>query len=276
VSGTTGLGTAGYEFLFRAEQHEPSAKEFSFPIYSSRGRHQVSRILPRSGEFGMQDGIDLIHALAFHPETARRMARRLWTWFVSETEAPAEGFVRSISRVYLENGTDMRAVMRAVLLSAEFQDPAHFYQRYAWPVEFVVRAVREVGHVGFTVNNAITPLLNMGQQLFEPPDVNGWELGPAWFSTGGTLARMNFAALLATNQRVALREAARPYRDSPEALIGFATRALSVRELPPEVHGTLVNYIRSGDVWTGSESQLLTKTAGVFHLLVSSGEYQVI
>ena len=27
-------------------------------------------------------------------------------------------------------------------------------------------------------NDALTPLVNMGQQLFEPPDVNGWELGP--------------------------------------------------------------------------------------------------
>ena len=33
----------------------------------------------------------------------------------------------------------------------------------------------------------------MGQTLFEPPDVNGWELGKGWFSTGAMLARMNFA-----------------------------------------------------------------------------------
>ena len=28
--------------------------------------------------------------------------------------------------------------------------------------------------------HAMTPLANMGQQLYEPPDVNGWELGPGW------------------------------------------------------------------------------------------------
>ena len=57
----------------------------------------------------------------------------------------------------------------------------------------------------------------MGQQLFEPPDVNGWELGPGWFSSGGMLARMNFAATLATNQRFNLRDQSRGKVDSPEA-----------------------------------------------------------
>ena len=30
----------------------------------------------------------------------------------------------------------------------------------------------------------MTPLVNMGQSLYEPPDVNGWALGAEWFSTG--------------------------------------------------------------------------------------------
>ena len=37
---------------------------------------------------------------------------------------------------------------------------------------------RKSGWTGFSVNDALTPLVNMGQQLFEPPDVNGWDLGP--------------------------------------------------------------------------------------------------
>ena len=69
-----------------------------------------------------------------------------------------------------------------------------------------------------------------GEQLYEPPDVNGWDLGPGWFSTGGMLARMNFAAVLATNQRFALRELARPHKDSPDPLVDFVVSTMS---LPP-------------------------------------------
>ena len=41
-----------------------------------------------------------------------------------------------------------------------------------------MRSIKEVGWAGFSVNDALTPMANMGQQLFEPPDVAGWELGP--------------------------------------------------------------------------------------------------
>ena len=40
-------------------------------------------------------------------------------------------------------------------------------------------SIKETGWTGFSVDDALSPLLAMGQTLFEPPDVNGWELGPA-------------------------------------------------------------------------------------------------
>ena len=98
------------------------------------------------------------------------------------------------------------------------------------------------------MNDALTPLINMGQQLFEPPDVNGWELGPGWFSTGGMLARMNFAAQLATNQKFNLRDAARPAKDSPESLVDFALgSAVDCRPLDAASDaGALLDYVRAG------------------------------
>jgi uncharacterized protein (DUF1800 family) len=276
VTGSVGANTAAFAFVYNGAQHDTGPKDFTFPIYSTRGRANPYRIPPRTAGDGFQDGVDLIHALAFHPETARRLARRLWTWFVSEVDPPSSRFVTDVARVYLEHDTDMRAVVRAVLLSPEFQDESRFFQRYAWPVEFVVRALKEVGAVGFSVGDALTPLVNMGQQLYEPPDVNGWEIGPAWFSTGGMLARMNFASQLATNQRVALRERARSSGQSPESLVAFARGSLSLPDPPPPaVSAVLVEYVRAGGAWTGSEAQLLAKTAGLFHLLAGSGEFQL-
>ena len=110
------------------------------------------------------------------------------------------GHHHRIAGVYLQSGYDMRAVMREVLLSPEFWDQSAYFARYSWPVEYVVRALKDVGWTGYSVNDALTPLSNMGQILFEPPDVAGWDLGPGWFSSGGMLARMNVAAQLATTQ----------------------------------------------------------------------------
>ena len=270
--GASGTAAAYYAFNYVPNNHDTGPKDFSFPIYSNGSR----RIETRAAASGMQDGLDLINALAVHPETAKRLARRLWLWFVNETENAPDDFINTISQVYLQNETRMRPVIRAVLMSKYFTDPARQYTRYAWPVEFVIRSLKEVGYLGFSVNSAITPLLNMGQQLFEPPDVNGWELGPGWFSTGGMLARMNFAATLATNQKVALREAARPYKATPEAMVDFAAGALSMPSLANDERDVLLSYVRSGGTWTGSDAQLLNKAGGLFHLLTGSGEYQFV
>lgn len=267
-----GTPTAYLAFNYNAAQHDVTAKTFSFPIFADGGK----TIPARSAAAGMQDGLDLIAALARHPETARRLARRLWTWFVSEVEAPAPAWVDAIAGVYLSSGTEMRSVLRAVFKSAEFRDPRFYYQRYSWPAEFVVRMLKEEGHVGFSANDALTPMLNMGQQLFEPPDVNGWALGPAWFSTGGMLARMNFAATLAANQRFELRNTARAHNQTPETLIDFAISTLTLPDVPAPMYSALVSYVRAGGTWTGSDAQLLNKAAGVFHLLTGSGEYQFV
>ena len=122
-------------------------------------------------------------------------------------------------------------MVRRLLLSAQFHDERNYYKRYSWPVEFVVRALKEVGWNGFSLANALTPLVNMGQQLFEPPDVNGWELGRGWFSTGGMLARMNFAAQLASNQKFNLRDLARPVAKTPESAAVVRARPADAERL---------------------------------------------
>jgi hypothetical protein len=116
----------------------------------------------------------------------------------------------------------------------------------------------------------------MGQQLFEPPDVNGWELGRGWFSTGGMLARMNFAAQLATNQKFNLRDLARPVGKTPEALLSFVLDRLTPSEFSSSSYAALLDYARAGAAWTGSDDQLATKTSGLVHLVVGSGDYQLV
>src|SRR6185503_9411904 len=130
---------------------------------------------------------------------------------------------------YQSSGYDMKQVVREVLLSPQFWDPSAYFARYAWPVEFVVRALKEIGWVGFTVNDALAPLANMGQVLYEPPDVSGWDAGRAWFSTGAMLARMNFAALLASNQKFNLARVAKSESSTPEAMLSYF---LSVLDTP--------------------------------------------
>jgi uncharacterized protein (DUF1800 family) len=261
-----------YEFQYIPNNHDTTAKAFTFPIY----RDGTTTIPSRSAADGMQDGIDFITALATHPNTAARLARRLWSYFISEVVEPDPDFVRSAASIYLVNQTRMEPMVRYTLQSRWFQNPGNWFSRYSWPVEFVVRAVKEVGYTGFSVDNMRAPLSAMGQILFEPPDVNGWELGRGWFSTGAMLARMNFASTIAANQRFNLATAANAAKDSPEKMVSFFLDRLSAAPLDDGPMGELHNYLRSGGAWTGSTTQLQTKSAGLVRLIVGSGEYQVV
>ena len=268
-----GAGAAQrFQFNYNAAQHDSTAKEFSFPIYPGG-----SRTIPaRAPSSGMQDGMDLIEAVAFHPLTGPRLARKLYAYFVNEVDPPDRGLIDQISSIYYSTGGEIEPMVRRLLLSSQFRDPGNYYKRYSWPVEFVVRSLKEVGWAGFSVNDALTPLLNMGQQLFEPPDVNGWELGPGWFSSGAMLARMNFAAQLATNQKFNLRDAFRGHAASPEEVVTHALERLSPPEYDAAAYGALVDYAGAGGAWTGSDAQIATKASGVVHLIVGSGEYQFV
>src|SRR5438067_6183537 len=116
-----------WEFVYVAGQHETTAKTFSFPVSSSG-----SRTIPaRSATDGMQDGLDLIDALAANPNTARYLATKLYRFFVSEAGVVNASFVDRIANVYLQSRYDMKAVMREVLLSPEFWDSSAYFARYS-------------------------------------------------------------------------------------------------------------------------------------------------
>ena len=265
--------TQHYAFNYNAGQHETSAKTFTFAIYPDGGK----TIPARSGDSGMQDGVDLINAVAAHPATGPRLATKLYKFFINEVDPPDSGLIDRLAKTYYSRGLEIGPVVQQLLLSPQFLDPDNYYKRYSWPVEFVVRALKEVGWAGFSVNDALTPLLNMGQQLFEPPDVAGWELGKGWFSSGGMLARMNFASQLATNQKFNLRELSRGHGDTPDALLSHMLDRLTAPEFATDPYNALLDYTRAGQSnWTGSDTQLATKSAGLAHLIVGSGEYQLV
>jgi len=260
------------EFFYNPGQHDTDAKTFSFPI-AADGRRTIPG---RSPSAGIQDGIDLVTALATHPETARRLARKFWTFFISDVHQPDPRFVDDTAAVYLQNRTEIRPVVRHVLTSRWFTHPSVRHARYSWPPEFVVRAVKEVGWQGFSLDRVRAPMANMGMQLFEPPNVGGWTPGAAWFSTGTMLARTNFAALLAASQKHHLGAGLQAEGQTSSGLLAELRDRVTTAPLDAVPERALRAYLAAADSWTGSPSQLDTRAAGLARLLVGSSEYQLV
>jgi uncharacterized protein (DUF1800 family) len=261
-----------YEFLFVPANHDPTEKTFTFPIYSNGS----TTIPARAASAGMQDGIDFITALARHPQTARRLARKMWNFFVSEVVPPDEATIAAAASIYLQNGTSIRSLVNYMLRSREFLNPGNYHSRYSWPVEYVVRAIKELGWTGFSIDTARVSLVPMGQVLFEPPDVAGWELAQGWFSTGAMLSRMNFAGTLAFNQRFNLARDAAGARSSPDTLLEYMLDRLSPALYDAGPTEEFKAFLQAGGTWSGSDAQLQSKGNGLARLIIGSSEYQLV
>ena len=121
LSRVGGNATTGYyRFNYAANQHDTAAKEFSFPIYPDGNR----RIAARSDSQGMQDGIDMINAVARHPATGPRLVRKLYQFFVNEIREPDPGFVQELSRIYYDSNFEMKPVITQAAQLGAFQRPA--------------------------------------------------------------------------------------------------------------------------------------------------------
>ena len=260
--------TSYYEFFYTDGNHDTAAKEFTFPIYVDGGR----TIPARPASQGMQDGLDLIRALVRHPATAHRLAAKLYAYFVDDVHAPSQRVISDLANTFMSNNYEIKAVLRRLFTSDYFLESE--FARYTWPIEYVVRAIKETGWNGLSVDTAMTPLANMGQQLYEPPDVNGWALGPEWFSTSSMLSRMNFAATLMANQKFNLGRELQPYRQSPNSVVDYMLNRYTYAPITPAVYNALLEYARAGGAWTGSDTQLNTKSSAIARLIVSSAEYQ--
>jgi uncharacterized protein (DUF1800 family) len=159
------------EFLFRRPAHDDGAKT----------------VLGRTGNF---DGDAVLDILLAQPQTAEHIAAKLWREFVSPQPDPAE--VRRVGRVFRESRYDIRAALRALLISDAFYAPANRAALIKSPVDLVVGTLRQFQFTTGDVLPFVFASSQLGQALFVPPNVKGWPGGDAWINSSTLLARKAF------------------------------------------------------------------------------------
>ncbi len=120
-----------------------------------------------------QDGETVIKLAAYHPGTARHVALKMCQRLIADD--PPESIVQAATDTFYANRTHPRQIaltLRAILLSAEFKDPANWGQKIKRPFEYVVSAMRtaQCDHTWRTENRDTRHLLwrfeATGQRLF--------------------------------------------------------------------------------------------------------------
>ena len=163
------------DFEYRPDDHDDGEKAFL-------------------GEQGRFNGEDIIDIIVRQQATGRFVADRLYNFFVSDDPAPADA-IETLSNAYFESNYDIRSVMR-VLLNSDFFKNA-IYAKVRSPAEVVASVLRLVGDFQEPRPGLLETTYEskyMGQELLNPPTVEGWHTGREWIDSGSLVGRVNFSA----------------------------------------------------------------------------------
>ena len=276
------LDNTTQDFQFAAAQHDNTQKTFM-------------------SKTGAWDGDDVIDILMEQPSCAESIAAKLWRFFVEDQ--PPRTVVLAVANRLRAEKYEIRPVLREIFSSAEFFSKNAMHSHIKSPVEFLIQTTKLLESdlpPPRVVQNA---MVQMGQLLFAPPNVKGWDGGRTWISPSTLLFRYNFAGYLVSGdppvapkvgqqknpgttavaqqhpplppvaRRVPVnvtRIAPLELRDKPDALVEHLVTRLFERPLPREQSDIFREFLafRRADIGDGIIRALL-------HLMMSTPEFQL-
>ena len=267
-------GRLPWTFEYKAEDHDGGEKSF----------------LGHQGTFNGEDIIDIV---VQQPACARFIARHLYNFFVADepqvpswsTEPPRDPeAINTLATAITESNYEMRPVLR-ILFTSDFFKEARF-TKVKSPAEVAVGTFKLVGGQSFPrpgySDVARQPTL-MGQELLNPPSVEGWHTGQEWVNSGSLMSRINFVADLIGDtslpgvQSIISRLRARGEL-SPAALVDGCLDLLGPLEVEPETRQQLLAQAEEGGVlhWDSENKDIASaqRIGQMLQLIVATREYQ--
>ena len=267
-------GRFDWHFQYNEEDHDDGEKTF----------------LGHTGRFNGEDIIDII---CQQPATAQFVARHLYNFFVADepqvpawSEMPPQDpeAVDTLARTFVDSGYEIKPVLR-VLFNSDFFKNARFVKIKS-PAEVVVGTLRLVGGAEFPapgIGNLAKQTGYMGQELLNPPSVEGWHTGAEWINSGALMKRINFAAgMLGDVDRPGVRDIIGRLQVQgdlpPEGFVDSCLDLIGPLELKPETRHQLVDQAtEKGALRWGTEQEagISTERVGeILKLIASVREYQ--
>jgi hypothetical protein len=264
-------GRFPWQFEYVPEDHDNGEKEF----------------LGHKGNFNGEDIIDIV---VQQPACHRFVARHLYNFFVADepqvpswkiTEPRDPEAVEALATTFKESGYDLRAVLR-VLFTSDFFKNARF-AKIKSPAELVVSTLRLVGGAAFPRPNygeeiAMQPTY-MGQDLLNPPSVEGWHTGAEWINSGSLMSRINFAAEMVGNANLpGVRDLISRLKAkgtlAPEAFVDACLDLIGPLEVGEGTRQELIEQAREGGAlhWDAADAE--QRVVEMLQLIVAMREYQ--
>ena len=268
------MGRFDWFFEYRDEDHDQGEKTFL-------------------GHAGNLSGQDIIEIICKQPATIRFIARHLYNFFVAdEPQVPAwsvkapidPGAVNILADALAESDLDIRYTLR-VLFNSEFFKNARF-KKLNSPAEVVIGTLRLVGGSDFPgpgFGNLSRQTGYMGQELLNPPSVEGWHTGIEWINSGSLMRRTNFFTdTISITSRPGIKKMVAWVRKqeikSAEEFVDVCLSLFGPLEIDKPTHEELTQHVNSKGVFENDRlktEQLEEKDIiELLQLIVSLREYQ--
>ena len=262
-------------FVFIEEEHDNGEKTFL-------------------GHTGNLNGDDIIDIIVQQPACAKFISRHLYNFFVAdEPQVPSWNVtppqdpeaIDTLSNAFLESGGDIRHVLRT-LFNSDFFKEARF-KKVKSPTELVTGILKLVGthqqpELGMAKYPGATAL--MGQELLNPPTVEGWHTGREWIDGGTLTERINFSVGELSDpskpgiEQIISRLKSNGSALSPDEFVDRCLEMVGPLDVGETTRESLTRFAASqGDLNIGAddaEEENNARVVRMLQLIVSSREYQ--
>jgi hypothetical protein len=259
----TGWQTRNNAYYFNAAQHDEGTKS----------------VLGVSGNL---NGDDVINLLAKQKATARFLSKKLLKFFAYDD--PDDAMVNKIADVYLSNTYQIRPMLKAIFTDPSFFSTKAYHAKVKSPVELVIGTLKtlQIQRIDGDLPNIMAA---MGQNIFDPPSVKGWDGGPAWISSETMMERFNFATRISSEKfneaesrfspsQIVYRQGLKNVND----MVDYFLNLLVDNDVPASARTRLVEYVShksGGESAVLDERMLDAKLRGVVHLIMTLPSYQL-
>ena len=264
------IGRWDWEFIYKPEDHDDTEKTFL-------------------GETGNLNGDDIIDIVCQHPATATFVARHLYNFFVAdEVQVPAwavtpprdQDAIDLLADTFIESNYDITAVLR-VLFNSDFFKNARF-EHLKSPTEVVVSVMKLVGGFEFPepgIGELSKQPQYMGQDLLNPPSVEGWHTGVEWINSGSLMRRVNFTAdMVGDLDKPGVQAIVNRLKSqgslTAESLVDGCLDLMGPLEVDAETRSELVDHAKTGGDLDWNAESANPRVSEMLQLISSLRDYQ--
>jgi uncharacterized protein (DUF1800 family) len=157
------------------------------------------------GLTGNLTGEDVLAQIAAQPQSDKFITAKIWNFFAGQMPSPELN--DALADNFRSNGNNFKPFLRVMFTSEEFYSPDIVRNEVKSPTQWLVGTSRMLESDLPPPLISMAMLRSLGQDLFAPPNVKGWDGGLSWITTNTLLARYNEAATLVTGSFAPLQGA---------------------------------------------------------------------